>query len=265
MDTAQIVLYQAVVMFLMIVVGYIYYRIHIISPPLTFSSLNLLLLVVNPASSSFLFRWDFDARLVSGLLISIGLSVLSIVLMMFFDPVVLKKKPEMQYKVDRFAAFIQTAASFATRLCPPCLARRGASVPPLIATSNFFIVDGVGVYTGKMNVRQLANCLKRPPSSPFCWGHPVFLSHPHPGFCLRPHSVHRQHEFASCYDCRRRSHRPDQRRQSVCQVAALLCEHRPPVHDPLLCIAVFALSLLEDTVAPHGASRGQQPLRPFPS
>ena len=86
-------------MFLMIVVVYICYRIHIISPTTNIQLSNLLLLVVNPCIIFISFQVDFDARLVSGLLISIGLSVLSIVLMMFLTRVVLKKKPEMQYKV----------------------------------------------------------------------------------------------------------------------------------------------------------------------
>ena len=103
METAMIVLYQAVVMFIMIVVGYVCYKIHLISPTTNIQMSNLLLLVVNPCIIFISFQTDFDTRLVTGLLTSIGLSLVSIVLMQVLTRFVLKKSPEVQYKVERLS------------------------------------------------------------------------------------------------------------------------------------------------------------------
>lgn len=164
MDTALIVLYQAAVMFLMIVVGYACYRLHIISPTTNIQLSNLLLLVVNPCIIFVSFQVKFDSALVTGLLTAIGLSVASIVMMQLLTRVVLKKSPEKQYKVDRFACIYTNCGFFATPLVFAMFGSEGVLyITAYIAATNFFMwTQGIGVYTGKMNVKQLVNCLKAP-------------------------------------------------------------------------------------------------------
>ena len=58
----MIVLYQAVVMFIMILVGYLCYRIHLISPVTNLQMSNILLLVVNPCIIFISFQTDFDTQ-----------------------------------------------------------------------------------------------------------------------------------------------------------------------------------------------------------
>ncbi|PWL73219.1 MAG: hypothetical protein DBY25_00495 [Clostridiales bacterium] len=252
MDTAQIVLYQAVVMFLMIVVGYICYRIHIISPTTNIQLSNLLLLVVNPCIIFISFQVDFDARLVSGLLISIGLSVLSIVLMMFLTRVVLKKKPEMQYKVDRFACIYTNCGFFATPLVSAMFGSEGVLfITAYIATSNFFMwTQGVGVYTGKMNVRQLVNCLKAPTIIAILLGVILFFCHIRiPDFVYDPIQFIGSMNsplamiVAGAFIAQ----------TNVVKAFAKLRLYYVSIVRlfmiPLLCIVVFALLPLEDTVA----------------
>lgn len=164
METAMIVLYQAVVMFIMIVVGYVCYRIHLISPTTNIQMSNLLLLVVNPCIIFISFQTDFDTRLVTGLLTSIGLSLVSIVLMQVLTRLVLKKSPEGQYKVERFGCIYTNCGFFATPLVFAMFGSEGVLyITAYIAMTNFFMwTQGIGVFTGKMKFKQLVNCLKAP-------------------------------------------------------------------------------------------------------
>lgn len=164
MDTAMIVLYQAAVMFLMIVVGYFCYRIRIISATTNLQLSNLLLLVINPCIIFISFQTEFDARLVNGFLTALALSVASILMMMLLTKVVFKKKPEAQYKIDRFACIYTNCGFFATPLVFAMYGSEGVLyITAYIAVTNFFMwIQGVGLFTGKMNVKQLVNCLKAP-------------------------------------------------------------------------------------------------------
>ncbi len=164
METAMIVLYQAIVMFLMIVVGYLCYRIRLISATTNIQMSNILLLVVNPCIIFISFQTDFDARLVQGLLVAIGLSLLSIVLMQLITRFVLKKNPEEQYKVERFGCIYTNCGFFATPLVFAMFGSEGVLyITAYIAMTNFFMwTQGIGVFTGKMKLRELINCLKAP-------------------------------------------------------------------------------------------------------
>lgn len=124
METAMIVLYQAVVMFIMIVVGYVCYKIYLISPTTNIQMSNLLLLVVNPCIIFISFQTDFDTRLVTGLLTSIGLSLASIVLMQVLTRFVLKKAPKASTRSNGSDVFTQTAVFSQRRWFSSCLAAK---------------------------------------------------------------------------------------------------------------------------------------------
>jgi len=160
----MIVLYQAIVMFIMIMVGFLCFKIKMISVETNLQMSNLLLLVVNPCIIFISFQTDFDTRLVNGLLTSIGLSFLSIVLMMLLTRVFLKKKPEIRYKVERFGCIYTNCGFFATPLVLAMFGSEGVLyITAYIAMTNFFMwTQGIGVFTGKMNLKQLINCLKAP-------------------------------------------------------------------------------------------------------
>lgn len=164
METAMIVLYQAAVMFLMIVAGYLCYKIHIISSATNIQLSNLLLLVVNPCIIFISFQTDFDARLAAGLLTAVGLSLISIVIMQLLTRFLLKKSPENQYKVERFGCIYTNCGFFATPLVLAMFGSEGVLyITAYIAITNFFMwTQGIGVFTGKMKFKQLVNCLKAP-------------------------------------------------------------------------------------------------------
>lgn len=164
MEIAQIVLYRAVVMLIMIIVGYICYRTGIISKATNLQLSNLLLMVVNPCIIFISFQTDFDVRLVVGLLTAIGLSIVSVVMMQLLTRVLLKKTPEDQYKVDRFGCVYTNCGFFGTPLVYAMYGAEGVLyLTAYIATTNFFMwTQGIGIFTGKMKFKQLLNCLKAP-------------------------------------------------------------------------------------------------------
>ena len=179
METAMIVLYQAIVMFIMIVVGYICYKIHLISTVTNLQMSNLLLLVVNPCIIFISFQTDFDTRLVEGLLTSIGLSFISVVLMQIMTRLLLKKNPEGQYKVERFGCIYTNCGFFATPLVFAMFGSEGVLyITAYIAMTNFFMwTQGIGVFTGKMKLKQLINCLKAPTIIAIFLGVTLFFFH----------------------------------------------------------------------------------------
>ena len=131
MDIAMTVLYQAIVMFIMIIVGYVCYRIHIISQTTNLQLSNLLLLVVNPFIIFISFQTELEARVVSGLLTTFVLSAVSILLMMVITRIVLKKSPEMKYKVDRLACIYTNCGFLERRWSMPCLGTKAFCILPL--------------------------------------------------------------------------------------------------------------------------------------
>ena len=164
MDIAMTVLYQAIIMFIMIIVGYVCYRIHIISQTTNLQLSNLLLLVVNPFIIFISFQTELEARVVSGLLTAFVLSAVSILLMMVITRIVLKKSPEMKYKVDRLACIYTNCGFFGTPLVYAMFGNEGVLyISAYIAISNLFMwTQGIGIFTGKMKASELVNCLKAP-------------------------------------------------------------------------------------------------------
>ncbi len=102
MDSALIIAFQAVVMFILLFVGYFLYKAKMMSDETTKQLSAILLTVVNPVIIFNSYMMDFNTELLAGLGISLLLSALAHVILIIGANIAVRKgRPN--YEIDRFA------------------------------------------------------------------------------------------------------------------------------------------------------------------
>ena len=104
MESAQIVLYQIAVMFILILLGFFLYKKNIFTRRGCNQLSELVLTVVCPVLIFTSFQKDLEPRLIKGLLISFGLSVVSHAVSIVLGTVLCGKWRGADGAVERFAA-----------------------------------------------------------------------------------------------------------------------------------------------------------------
>ena len=110
MESAQIVLYQIAVMFILILLGFFLYKKNIFTRRGCNQLSELVLTVVCPVLIFTSFQKDLEPRLIKGLLISFGLSVVSHAVSIVLGTVLCGKRRGADGAVERFAAAYSNCA-----------------------------------------------------------------------------------------------------------------------------------------------------------
>jgi predicted permease len=104
MSLASTAFYQIAIMFIIILVGMICFKIKLIDNYINKKLSDIVLLLVNPFVIFYSYQREFDATLLSGLLISLGLALITHLFAILLSYLVLrKKKQEADIAIERFA------------------------------------------------------------------------------------------------------------------------------------------------------------------
>lgn len=164
MDSAQIVLYQITVMFILILLGYFLFKRKIFTEQGCKQLSELVLTVVCPALIFVSFQKELEPRLIRGLLISFGLSVLSHIVSIALGMIFCGKRRGADGSVERFAAAYSNCAFMGIPLIEAVYGTDGIFyLTAYIAVFNLLTwTHGVMSMTEKMDLRSAVNALKAP-------------------------------------------------------------------------------------------------------
>lgn len=102
MQTALIIAYQAVIMFILLFFGYFLYRKKFLSEESTKQLSAIAISIINPIVIFNSYQMEFAPEMLGGLLISAGLAVVSHVVLILFSRIVVRKGRK-NCEVERFA------------------------------------------------------------------------------------------------------------------------------------------------------------------
>lgn len=164
MESAQIVLYQIAVMFILILLGFFLYKKNIFTRRGCNQLSELVLTVVCPVLIFVSFQKDLEPRLIRGLLISFGLSVVSHAVSIVLGTLLCGKRRGADISVERFAAAYSNCAFMGIPLIEAVYGTDGIFyLTAYIAVFNLLAwTHGVMAMTEKMSFRSAMNALKAP-------------------------------------------------------------------------------------------------------
>lgn len=173
MSIPQIALSQVIIMFLLIGVGFVCYKIKMINEETAGQLSEILLMIVTPAVIIQAFQIEFKPSLAKGLLLSLSLAIVSHIVGIIVSTVLIRKKPEgKEYCVERFACVYGNAGFMGIPLIAAVLPDNGVFfASAFIAVFNIFIwTHGVTLMSGEFKAKDLLKILKSPPIIGVCLG-----------------------------------------------------------------------------------------------
>ena len=164
MNSAQIVLYQIVVMFILILLGFFLWKRKIFTRRGCNQLSELVLTVVCPVLIFTSFQKELEPRLIKGLLISFGLSVISHIVSIALGIIFCGKQRDADGSVERFAAAYSNCAFMGIPLIEAVYGTDGIFyLTAYIAVFNLLTwTHGVMSMTERLNFRSAVNALKAP-------------------------------------------------------------------------------------------------------
>ena len=164
MDSAQIVLYQITVMFIMILLGYFLWKRKVFTEQGCNQLSELVLTVVCPVLIFTSFQKELEPRLIKGLLVSFGLSVISHIISIVLGMMICGRRRGGDGSVERFAAAYSNCAFMGIPLIEAIYGTDGIFyLTAYIAVFNLLTwTHGVMSMTEKLNFRSAVNALKAP-------------------------------------------------------------------------------------------------------
>lgn len=176
MEIASTVLTQVGIMFLLMGVGFICYKIGMINNETGQQLSEVLLLIVIPAVIINSFQIEFNSRMAKGLAISFTLAVICHFVGIFIARVFISKN-NPQHNVERLAAAYGNAGFMGIPLISALLPENGVFyASTFIAVLNIFIwTHGIFSMSGKMSSKDTLKALKSPPIISIIVGITLFL------------------------------------------------------------------------------------------
>lgn len=167
MNSAKIVLYQITVMFILILLGFFLWKRKVFTRRGCNQLSELVLTVVCPVLIFTSFQKELEPRLVKGLLISFGLSVISHIVSIALGMIFFGKRRRQRgedVSVERFAAAYSNCAFMGIPLIEAVYGTDGVFyLTAYIAVFNLLSwTHGVMAMTEKMSFRSAVNALKAP-------------------------------------------------------------------------------------------------------
>ncbi len=109
MESAMVIAYQALIMFILLAVGYFLYKKKLVGDEATKQFSNIAISLINPIVIFNAYQTEFDPTLLKGLLWSGGLAVAAHVVLIIAS-VVFVKKGRSQWRVERFSMIYSNCA-----------------------------------------------------------------------------------------------------------------------------------------------------------
>lgn len=164
MNSAQIVLYQITVMFILILLGFFLWKRKIFTRRGCNQLSELVLTVVCPVLIFASFQKELEPRLIRGLLIAFGLSLISHIVSIALGALVCGKRRGEDGSVERFAAAYSNCAFMGIPLIEAVYGTDGIFyLTAYIAVFNLLSwTHGVMSMTERLNFKSAVNALKAP-------------------------------------------------------------------------------------------------------
>lgn len=164
MDSAQIVLYQITVMFILILLGFFLWKRKIFTRRGCNQLSELVLTVVCPVLIFTSFQKELEPRLIKGLLTAFGLSLISHIVSIALGALVCGKRRGKDGSVERFAAAYSNCAFMGIPLIEAVYGTDGIFyLTAYIAVFNLLSwTHGVMSMTERLNFKSAVNALKAP-------------------------------------------------------------------------------------------------------
>lgn len=168
---------QVGIMFLLMAVGFICYKIGMISNQTGEQLSEILLMVVIPAVIIDAFQIEFNKQMAKGLAISFFLAVIAHFVGIFIAKIFISKKNK-NYKVQRITSIYGNAGFMGIPLISAILPENGVFyASTFIAVLNIFIwTHGIMLMDGKVKAKEALKALKSPPIISILIGIPLFLA-----------------------------------------------------------------------------------------
>lgn len=164
MNSAQIILYQIAVMFILIIFGFFLYKKGVFSKRGCNQLSNFVLTAVCPVLIFVSFQKEFDEKLIKGLLIALAMSLLSHIVLGVLGAAVCNKRRGENAGVERFAVTYSNCAFLGIPLIEAVYGTDGIFyLTAYIAMFNILSwTHGIMTMTDKMNLKSAVNALKAP-------------------------------------------------------------------------------------------------------
>lgn len=164
MDSASIILYQIVVMFLLILLGFVLYRAKVFTRKGCNQLSNFVLMAVLPAVIFNAFQKEFRPELVHGLLIAFAMAVISHIVFIALGMIFCGKRRGENSSVEIFSVTYSNCAFLGIPLIDAVYGTDGIFyLTAYIAVFNLLSwTHGVMILTDRVTVKSAVNALKAP-------------------------------------------------------------------------------------------------------
>ena len=112
MGIAFISFQQITTMLIIMLIGVVCYKIKLVDDAVNKKLSSLLLLFINPLVFFLSYQREFEIELLQGLLISLGLAVLSFSIMLLIAHLIYRKKGQNSFALEKFAAIYSNSGFF---------------------------------------------------------------------------------------------------------------------------------------------------------
>lgn len=164
MSFTQIIIGQVIIIFLLIVVGFILGKLKIITEAGTKQITDVLLCLVTPAVVINAYQREFEPRLLKNLLMAFLLAVIIHFVAIVISTILFKKEPSNHYRVNRFASVYSNCGFMAIPLLSASLGADGVFFGSayLMIFTILYWTHGVYVYTEDKNQISLKKAIFNP-------------------------------------------------------------------------------------------------------
>ncbi len=186
MSFANIVLNQIIIMFILILIGYICYKCKIIDQVLNKKLSDLLLLLVSPLLIFNSYQREFSKDLLIGLLVSLGLAVLTHLFGILTAYVFIRRKKDPDIIIERFSTIYSNCGFFGIPIINGIYGSEGVFyITAYITIFNLFLwTHGLIMMNGAPNRRTMIKTLISPTLVAIILGFIFFITQIHLPFVV---------------------------------------------------------------------------------
>jgi malate permease and related proteins len=164
MSLAITTLNQILIMFLIILIGFICYKTKLIDKEGNKKISNILLMLVNPLLILVSYQMDFSSKLLYGLLISFFLAIITHILGIFISYVILRGKENPDVVIERFSSIYSNCGFMGIPLIYGIFGSEGVFyITAYMTVFNFFIwTHGLIMMIGKQDSKTMIKAILSP-------------------------------------------------------------------------------------------------------
>lgn len=174
-----IIINQILKMLLIMLVGYVCYRVGLVDQPGNKTLANLLLMVINPIVALMALQTEYRPELVSGLLTAYLLAIITHIIGVILSNILIKRTGNPDYSIERFSAMYSNCGFIGIPLVQSILGSEGVIyLTAYMTVFNIFSwTHGVVLMTGKASWKDLKKGLLSPMLIACIVGPILFFTH----------------------------------------------------------------------------------------